>query len=1010
MSRTGWFSLGVVGAALLLPSIAATGTADQALPMLAAGLALVAVGSHRLRCPAALAPAAIGLLLVALRAAALPLPETAGTLPDGAGPWQGRVESVSAPRQGRQRATAVLETEPPVRVALDAPRYPPIGPADLVTVSGTPQPPPDDDYGAYLRRSGVDATLRSRTLEVRTDPGDPVRAVEGLRRAGGDALALALPEPEAGLAAGILIGLRDRVDRAVAATFTQAGVSHVVAISGWNIAIVALLVDRLLVAAPRRRRRMVTLGAIALYTVLTGASPSVLRAAAMASAVTLARESGRAGNARDALALAVAGLILLDPEVVADPGFQLSALATAGLIAWATPITAWLRARADGRLPEWLCIGLGVSLAAQIATLPVVLLSFGRLAALSPLLNLAVVPLVPLAMAGGTLALAVGAAALAGIAPAGVVAVLAIPGWLPLAALVAVVRTGASLPLASVELEPPANLVAAGVIPAALLARRVLPLLRARSPGRSGRRGAPGSGRTSAPPWRERLRRPLPRAALGVLVLAVATTGLAVAHQPDGRFRIVALDVGQGDAILVEGPRGSRLLVDGGPDPDRLVGALDARLPPWDRRLDVVILSHPHEDHVAGLPLLLERYRVGRAFEPGMRGAGPGYAAWSLALAMHGVPRGRLATGDALMVDGVRFTVLWPDRDAVPAEPPDDGTGVNNVSVVLLGQIGRQHVLLTGDLEEEIEPVLLERGLPRTEVLKVAHHGSRTSSTQPMIDALRPRVALVSVGTGNTYGHPSPATLGRLEAAGARVGRTDLDGSVEVSLDGRTVEVATERRRGSAPPRASPGAVRHARHEGPLGYDRTHVRARPDRGGTSPRLPDAASLAPAPFAWRRGGGGLARRADGGTRRDAPGRSASPGGSLAGGGRGAAARHRQAVASGASRAPPAARHCRRGMARGARAGPPGARRRRSSGHPPRRRRVLGALAERGEPGGDDRRLRRQAGRPAPGADGRQVRRLGAALPVRGRACPGGRVVARDRVARARARRRAGVAGD
>ena len=145
-------------------------------------------------------------------------------------------------------------------------------------------------------------------------------------------------------------------------------------------------------------------------------------------------------------------------------------------------------------------------------------------------------------------------------------------------------------------------------------------------------------------------------------MLAIASTGLAVAHQPDGRLRIVALDVGQGDAILVEGPQGSRLLIDGGPDPERLVAALDARLPPWDRRLDILVLSHPHEDHVAGLPLLLERYRVGRTFDVGMRGRGPGYAAWGLALALRDVPRGRLATGDALLLDGVRLDVLWPDR------------------------------------------------------------------------------------------------------------------------------------------------------------------------------------------------------------------------------------------------------------------------------------------------------------------------------------------------------------
>ena len=315
----------------------------------------------------------------------LPLPTPALELPDGSGPWPARVESVSSPREGHQRATIALLVEPAIRVALDAPRYPPIQPGDRIVVSGGVRPPPDDDYGVYLRRSGIAGTLRSRTLGVAPAGTDPVREIERLRRGAGDALALALPEPEAGLAAGILIGLRDRVDRDLAATFTAAGVSHVVAISGWNIAIVALLVDAALRSAPRRRRRLVTLAAIAIYTVFTGASASVLRAAAMAVAVTLARETGRAGTALHALALAVAVMLVIDPAIVGDAGFQLSALATAGLVVWATPITDWLRARSNRRLPEWLCVGLGVSLAAQAATLPVVLASFGRLAALSPL-------------------------------------------------------------------------------------------------------------------------------------------------------------------------------------------------------------------------------------------------------------------------------------------------------------------------------------------------------------------------------------------------------------------------------------------------------------------------------------------------------------------------------------------------------------------------------------------------------------------------------------------------
>ena len=277
--------------------------------------------------------------------------------------------------------------------------------------------------------------------------------------------------------------------------------------------------------------------------------------------------------------------------------------------------------------------------------------------------------------------------------------------------------------------------------------------------------------------------------------MCIVAVVVAAANRPDGRVRVTVLDVGQGDAILVEGGRGGRLLVDGGPDPDRLLLALDARLPPWDRRIDLLVLTHPHEDHVAGLALLLDRYRVGRTFEPGMIGPGPGYRAWEAALDRLGLRPGRLSTGDRFAVDEIRFRVLWPDRTAVPREPADGGTAINNVSVVLLGEVGRERFLLAGDIEEAIDPILLGRGLPRVDLLKIAHHGSRTSSTGPFLDAVRPRVAIASAGAGNPYGHPTKATLDRVAARGAEVLRTDRNGSVEVTLDGAAeLDVRPERR------------------------------------------------------------------------------------------------------------------------------------------------------------------------------------------------------------------------
>ena len=220
------------------------------------------------------------------------------------------------------------------------------------------------------------------------------------------------------------------------------------------------------------------------------------------------------------------------------------------------------------------------------------------------------------------------------------------------------------------------------------------------------------------------------------------------------------------------------------------------------------MLSHPHEDHVAGLALLLDRYRVGRVLEPGMRGPGPGYAAWLDRLSRPGAPpRLSIGAGDRLTVDEIAMRVLWPIRGQVPLEPPDTGTGINNVSVVLLGVIGQRRFLLAGDVEQDVDPSLLSEGLPHVDLLKVAHHGSRTATTDAFLAAVRPRIAVASAGTGNPYGHPAPRTLERLAATGARVYRTDVDGSVAVTFEADGPVVRTHPRRGATVPAPTAAAA-----------------------------------------------------------------------------------------------------------------------------------------------------------------------------------------------------------
>ncbi len=883
LPRTAWLAVGVAAGA------AADAIGAGPLPTLVAGLLGVALGAlpfpDRLRVgQAPITAAGIGAVLLALRLLVGPQASAAPAL-DAAGspPWTAEVVSVGSPRDGSQLVRlAIRAGGGPVVVAATLPAFPTVAAGALVEVQGRIEPPPDDDpYGAYLRRTGASGSLRATGVRIVGSP--PWPSVQALRDSAGDALRLALPEPEAGLASGILIGLRERVDRGLAADFATAGVSHVVAISGWNIAIVAALAAAMLRGRSRRVAGLVTGGVIVAYVIAAGASPSVVRAAVMAAVVLLARGSGRSVRARAALSLAAAGLLLIDPGLVADAGFRLSVLATAGLLAWATPLGAWLGGLGGGRLPRWLAEGLGITLAAQAATLPDVLATFGRLSLVAPAVNLVVVPIVPAAMAGGALALVAGWLVQLGL-PGPVGVLLGLPGWLLLRAIVAVVRFSAALPFAAVALPPdltaPAALAALAIVAGVLLAAR----RRRRAGDRAHRRRAPSRTSTLGTAARRlRLRPPtvLERVALAGSALVVAVTLLAAADVVGRADRVVVLDVGQGDAILVESRDGARMLVDGGPDPDRVLAELGAVLPPWDRRLDIIVLTHPHEDHVAGLVRVLERYRVGRVFEPGMRGSGPGWLAWDRALAK-GPPRGTLAAGAKLGLGDISLEVLWPLPGTVPLAPANAGTGINNTSIVLLGTASGRHFLLLADAEQGVDPELIAEGLPRLDILKVAHHGSATATTATLLDATRPTYALVSVGAGNDYGHPAPSTLARIRATGATLFRTDRDGRIEAVLRPGGVEIhAVGARRTAAVP--------------DTGYDRSHDRPDAPRGRPPAALARSARLVPPARDGRRGRSRVA-----GT----PGRGAGirrgRGGNR---GRGAAARRGQAALGDAARPPP-----------------------------------------------------------------------------------------------------------
>jgi competence protein ComEC len=580
-----------------------------------------------------------------------------------------------------------------------------------------------------------------------------------------------VPEPEAALAAGIVLGVRSGIAPAINDAFASAGLTHVVAISGWNIAIVAALAAaaaRPLSRLPAGRWLAATVAALAVaaYVLLTGASPSVVRAALMAGALLMARLEGSRSHAMSALMLAALVMVLAAPGVVWDVGFQLSALATAGLI--------WFAAGFERRLARWPSLirePVALTLAAQVTTLPVILLNFERLSLIAPVANVVVVPLVPVVMLTGALAAGIGA--VHGSLPVvGDVLGWAAGGaaWLYLRAMSVAGMAAAAVPFASVPVAAPAWLAAIWY-PLVLVAIR-RGVARQVDP-------ADGAARVDAG-FVTGLLRPRVLAVATILALGVLT----MATRPDGRLHVLALDVGQGDAILAVAPTGETLLVDGGPDPDLVLRRLGEELPFWQRRIDVMVLTHPHEDHVAGLVPVLERYDVRVVLDSGREYANPSYGRFLALAAAEGPQVYRLArAGQRLALGAATLEVLYPSQADAEAPLPEDD--VNNASVVTLLRSDGFTALLEGDAEAPVETTLLERhAVPDVDLLKVGHHGSESSSTPAFLAAARPEIALISCGVDNEYGHPHRATLQHLaELPGLVVRRTDLEGTVQVVVD-----------------------------------------------------------------------------------------------------------------------------------------------------------------------------------------------------------------------------------
>ena len=594
-------------------------------------------------------------------------------------------------------------------------------------------------------------------------------------------LELLVPEPESGILLGIVLGERASVSPDLAYAFAVSGTTHLLAISGFNMTLVGTAVALALRGRARPTTRAVaTVAAIVAYSVLVGLGPSVMRAALMASVASVGLASGRRAATANALCVAVTAMLFADPAAIADLGFLLSAAATAGLVLWQAPLSERFAV-----LPGALREGLATTLAASAPTLPVVAAAFGRVSLVSPVANLVAVPLFPPLMITGAAAGVLGALSVDLARP------IALVAYGCALALRIVVETFAALPIAALSV-PSGPVTGLVVALGAVAAVRVAPLI-----GRHIRilRIAPPA---VTAPWDALLA--LPRGALtavprgAVLVVPALLVAVVLAWpSTEPEVRVRALDVGQGDAYLVE-LGGATVLIDGGPDPARLMVELGASLPPWRRRIDVIALTHAHLDHGAGLIAALDRYEVGMTLEP--VGLNPGALTdlWAAGISRAHAERRAVRAGQQLHVGDAVITVLSPESDP----------RVDTPSLVLRIERGRFSALFMGDATDEaLADLLLHPEGLHSRVYVPPHHGAATPHGVTLVEAVRPEVALISVGAGNRYGHPTPETLAAL--GGITTFRTDRDGTVEVSLDGPGLVVRAHAnglpppRRGSVP-------------------------------------------------------------------------------------------------------------------------------------------------------------------------------------------------------------------
>ena len=644
----------------------------------------------------------------------------------------------------------------------------------------------DFDYREYLANRDIYVTMLYPDTEI-LDRGHgfkPLSWIYALRQKLSEVYRSTLPEPQASLTEGIVLGIRGDIQSSIKEEFARSGTTHLLAISGANLSIVAGMLTAFAAFLFGRRHNVhviIAIGIIWLYAILTGFAPPVVRSAIMASLFLTAELVGRQKSALPALTFSAAVMTAFSPNIIKDAAFQLSFLSTCGLVILFPQVQKYLQKgivlvpRQEGFLRAILSAiadSLAMSFSALIFILPLLAHYFGLISPTSLPATALALPALPLIIMSG---------ALTGVSGLALKPLAELAGFITslfISYLLAIVKLFADMPFSSFQVNSLNGYVLSVYYLVLVMAIWLL----------SRRKAGSGSIESREPLSLSRYLSGLNRKWLiSFILVAFALATFFSIPGLGSSLHVSFIDVGQGDSILVR-QGATQILVDGGSSAQSVLLELGRRMPLWDRNIELVVLTHPDSDHLTGLLEVMKRYKVSQIFYPEWDYTSEMGREWLKLLKESDIKNQIARSWQQIEIGDTIIEVINPTGSKAINE--DDG------SVVLRVSRGKVSFLLTGDISSERElDLIFERANLKSTVLKVSHHGSGASSSREFLAVVSPDVAVISVGKDNEYGHPKQEVLERLKekVKPEHIYRTDLQGTIEFTTDGKRLWVRKER-------------------------------------------------------------------------------------------------------------------------------------------------------------------------------------------------------------------------